>query len=224
MRRRLAVHLSSALLVAGGLLFVLATYSSAATSGPVNAQLNVTSTTMPPPPHVRSITVSPSTVTYGNCDFNPGQANLTFPNGECSTTVSPGVGQAAGITITNGTATGHIDVQTSNFVPSDSGTSWTPCVSDSSVSTAPKCTGPAGSGTFRYPGVNEFASSTNDVGLTTGGPYLGTSPACDTQFDAGDCAAAANASTTEALEMTGPSSSTDSSLSFTQTVTWTAVP
>ena len=75
---------------------------------------------------------------------------------------------------------GHIDVQTSNFIPSDNGTPWTPCVSDSSVSTAPKCTGPAGSGSFKYPGVNEFAASPNDVALDAGGPYLGTTAACDT--------------------------------------------
>jgi hypothetical protein len=224
MRFRPVGIVASATLAMGGLLILLPSASSAQDYGPVNAQLNVTSTTMSTPPPVRSITVSPSTVTYGNCDFTPGQANLTFPNGECSTTVSPGPGQPAGITITNGDAAGHVDVQTTVFVPSDKGTPWIPCVSDSSFSTAPKCTGPAGTGTFMYPGVDEFAVATTDVGLSGGGPYLGQNPNCDTQFDAGDCVAAAGASTVEALEMTGPSSSSDSSLSFNETVTWTAAP
>jgi hypothetical protein len=224
MRLRSIGTVGSAALAVGGLLFLFGSTSSADTSGPVSANLSVTSTTGTPPPPVRSITVSPSTVSYGNCDFNPGQNNLTFPNGECSTTVAPGPGLQPGITITNGAAAGHVDVQTSDFVPSDNGTPWTPCVSDSSVSTAPKCTGPAGSGSFKYPGVNEFAAATNDVALSTGGPYLGTTAECDTQFDAGDCVAAANASTIEALEITGPSSASDSSLNYTETVTWTAVP
>src|SRR5215469_9117723 len=118
MRLRSVGMLGSATLVLGGLLLLLPSSSSADTSGPVSANLSVTSTTLAPPPPVRSITVSPTTVSYGNCDFNPGQNNLTFANGECSSTVAPGPGQAAGITITNGAAAGHVDVQTSNFIPS----------------------------------------------------------------------------------------------------------
>ncbi len=74
------------------------------------------------------------------------------------------------------------------------------------------------------PRANQFEVTTANVALTTGGPFLGLTPECDDEFSTGGCAASTGQSSTEAPLLEGPSSSTDSSLEFTETVMWTAVP
>jgi hypothetical protein len=149
---------------------------------------------------VRSVTVSPTSVAM--CSSS---APLTFPNGTC---------RASGITITNGSASGHIDVQGANAVPSDNGTNWTPCGSSAGTS----CTGTNG------PGQDQYATIVNSIGPS--GTILSNSPECDYGFDGSTsgCTAASGQSATENINVTGPSASTDSSPTFTSSVTWTAVP
>jgi hypothetical protein len=55
---------------------------------------------------------------------------------------------------------------------------------------------------------------------------LTATPACDDAFDSpmGGCTAGAGASQTEYLQIDAPTSSTDTSSTFTITTTWTAVP
>jgi hypothetical protein len=134
---------------------------------------------------------------------------LAFPNGTCSTN---GV-----VTITNGTQVGHIDVQGADAIPSDSGTHWTLC-----GGTGASCTGTGGA----KPGQDQFEQGTTNATATPTPVPMTTSPACDIEFDgtAGDCVAGSGQSQSEDLFLVGPSASTDTSASFTTTVTWTAVP
>jgi hypothetical protein len=194
--RRIAVAGAMAVLALGG-----AVPASADTSGSATATVNTA---------VRSLTVSPSTTTFDAC-FNSAGLNtggtLAFPNGECIATIAP-------ITITNGAAPAHIDVQGSNTaVPSDNGTPWTLC--NVNVSSIP-CSG------NHLPGQDQFTESTDGI---TGGTGLSTSPQCDTAFTAaGTCIAAAGEASTERLRFRGPTTSTDNSPRWTTVWTWTAVP
>src|SRR4029077_15895844 len=76
---------------------------------------------------VRSITVSPSTATFNTCSLSGTStgSTLEFPNGLCTTGTSY-------ITITNGAAAGHVDVNGADAIPADNGTHWTLCGSGSS--------------------------------------------------------------------------------------------
>ncbi len=191
--RRAATLASLISLGAVGLLSIVPV--SADTSGTTTGTINIA---------VRSINVSPSTTSFNACADNLSHATgsvLSFPNGNCGT--------IPGVTITNGTAPGHIDVQGANAIPSDSGTPWTLCGGGGS-----SCTG----GTSTTPGTNQFLEQ-----ATGGGPILTTSAQCDTGFSSG-CAATSSQATTEILALFGPSASTDTSTAFTTVWTWTAVP
>jgi hypothetical protein len=83
------------------------------TSGSVKVTINVA---------VRSVSLSPTAT-----DQCSGGAPLTFPNGRCNSTT---------ITVTNGSAAGHIDVQGADAIPQDLATHWTLC-----GGTGPACTG-----------------------------------------------------------------------------------
>src|SRR5438477_2584443 len=72
--------------------------------------------TIPVQQVVRSVTVSPTAVTYGNC--TKGGTSLAFPNDNCDTPA---------ITVTNTGTAGHINVRGSDAVPSDNGTPWSLC-------------------------------------------------------------------------------------------------
>ncbi len=181
---------------------------AAVTALPANAGNSITATINI---LVRSVTVSPSSIAYVNCTTHAGGSTgtgLAFPNGQCTT-------MGTTITITNGPADGHIDVQGADAIPADNGAHWTLC---SDAATA--CSG--GSNT---PGADQFQELTAGNGAT----ILTTSPQCDDAFDAlpsppGCTATAGQTSTGEWLSLTGPSTSSDSSTSFTTVVTWTAVP
>jgi len=179
--------------VATLLLLVTATLGGLA---PAQAQSSGDATaTIPVTPLVRSVTVSPNAVTYGNC--TKGGASLTFPNDTCTTPA---------VTVTNTGSAGHINVHGSDAVPSDSGTHWSLL----------------GGTTTSPPGPDKFAELTAN---TAGGPgtTLSNTDACDETFTMG-CTASANQSANETVGLTGPSSSSDSSSSFSTTITWTAVP
>jgi hypothetical protein len=69
---------------------------------------------------------------------------------------------------------------------------------------------------------SQISTNTNNVAAVS------TTPACDTAFTVagttGDCTASAGQASNEALNIMGPTSSTDQNGPFTVTTTWTAVP
>jgi hypothetical protein len=148
-----------------------------------------------------SVTVSPSSVTYGSCKDNHGAATagfLQFPNGTC-TAPTPGV-----ISITNGTALADIDVQGAPMVPTGDGNpsdAWSLVANPGSTS------------------VNVYAEAVTGARVQ----QLTTAAACDTAFGT-SCEAPPNQIASERLSLTGPGSSSSNAPKLTTTVTWTAVP
>ncbi len=205
--RRLRVGVGG--FIALGLTVFAVTPAFASDSGGTTATINVG------PPLIRSITVSPPTVTFKGCSGGSSTSTvLGFPSGQCNTNNSA-------ITVTNGPTAGHIFVGGADAVPSSGSTHWTLC----GQSGPPLCSGPNG-GSGPLPGkdqynINRFASGTPANDLTT-------TPRCDLNFNvSGDpCLAAASQSNASAELMTlfGPTVSTDASSVFTTTVTWMAVP
>jgi hypothetical protein len=201
-------------MVAISLTFIGALPSGAdSTSGSSTATVNIA---------VRSVNVSPSTTTFNQCyDANGNllpSAVLVFPFGMCQTI------DTAAVTITNGSAPGHIDVQGADAIPSDNGTHWTLC----GGAGGPACTSSISNALvagIKYPGQDQFVELTSIGGIsgTLGTAPLTNSPQCDDQFGS-SCVATSGQATTESLVLQGPTASTDSSSSFTTVWTWTAVP
>ena len=189
----------------------------AANTGSSTATINI----LPP---VYSVTVSPATFSFGLCSTRLGAStggSLGFPDGYCYYGNGPGSVYTTGVTIANTGAAGHIDVNGSNAVPSDAGTPWTLC--SEAVGT---CT--LLQGGLYYPGANQFQLVTSaDPEGGNASTILSNSPACDAAFDggtSGGCSAAIGASQIEGITLAGPESSTDTSSTFTTTLTWTAGP
>jgi hypothetical protein len=153
------------------------------------------------------VSVSPAVVTFGSCTAGTSTATeLGFPSGRCTVGgfpyTAPSVG---GVTVTNAGAAGEIEVNGTNAIPSDDVAPWTLV-----------------SGT---PGANQFFLETIGWDGTTGTVgYIGAPPVCDNAFDFYSCSVPSGQSQAEELEIVGPSSSTDTSTSFTTIVTWTAAP
>jgi hypothetical protein len=149
---------------------------------------------------VRSLTVSPTSAAMCT-PANP----LTFPNGNCGSST---------ITITNGPAGGHVDVQGASALPSDnSGNGWALCGTAGN-----NCTG----GNATTPGADQYLEQVTPANGGFG-PALSTIPVCDTAFSAG-CVSIPGEVGAEAITLTGPSSSSDQSTTFNSSVTWTAAP
>jgi hypothetical protein len=195
------------------LLALIAAPLAASAASSATATINVA------PPPVKSVTVSPTTLTYASCGSgNSGTASqLPFPSGECNT-------QSYSVT-NSGNVSEQISVQGADAVSSGTGThtNWTLCSSFSGdQSPPPACTG-VGALSGNFPGQNQFEEEVNSSPVFI---ELSNSPQCDLSFGARSgttCAsAAANASRSPWLQMIGPASSTDPSLTFTTTVTYTA--
>ena len=173
-------------------------------------------------PTVVSVSVSPSTATFGNCAGGNGSVDtastsgaLGFPNGHCWLG-KPGSGGSYPVTITNTGVAARIFVNGGNAVPSDGGTQWGLC----NLGSSPAVTCSAGSG--KLPGNNQYllqtfaAGSENTAGLTN-------NSVCDPEFAAGSCAAVTGDAQQEGIVITGPELSSDTSTSWTVTIKWTAV-
>jgi hypothetical protein len=213
-KTRARIRPSRVTAIAAGVLGLVATMmalpAAASTSGSNTATVQLV------PPAVRSITVSPATAVFNHC--SPNATALAFPNGACQVGLQDATTGAitGGITITNGSVAGHIDVNGQNATPSDvGGTPWT-------LLTTPST-----------PGINQFIEETFGSSLVnSNGSLVAPTPLCDGAFtlagtppnQTGDCSASANQSANEALLLEGPSSSTDQNGPFTITTTWTAVP
>jgi len=200
---RIVPALRGAALVAGALVATGITAYANPTPDP-NSTTIPTQVTISPP--VKSVSVSlPNNETilpYGSCSGGTSTASaLGFPNATCST---------AQYTVHNsGNVDEQIDVAGSVAQPSDGSTNqWALC----NPVTLP-CAGTNG-----LPGANQYENI--DQGATTS-TYLQTSLQQD--FAVTSSTLAPGQSTTEALVINGPQSTTDQSTTFVMTVVYTAV-
>ena len=193
---------------------VICVLVAAATAGGAVAATSGASVTETINVGLRSLTVSPTSAAL----CTPASP-LTLPNGNC---VSPT------ITITEGPAGGHVDVNGADATPVQVlGNSWVLC---SPAAGSPLCLGASNltiGGT--NPGTDQYYEQTApNTGPSFGnvGTVLSNTPACDLAFDSahGDCVANPAQSATEVIGLIGPTSSNDQSTSFTSSVTWTAAP
>lgn len=221
----------SAILVIAGLAVILLIFSRHAPSSDgqaaaVSGGSGTTTAHLKVVPTIRSVTVSPGTVTFGNCTGGSGYTNSTsntlgYPNGSC-TVGAIGVNEQFPITVTYTGIPGSVDVSGSDAVPADSGTEWTLCSPPGSPHGQNACAGAQGlPGDDQYMVMN-FAEAVQNAEVLT------VTPACDQEFDShGGCAATPqefqHQVQHEGLLLTGPRAWDDHSTSWTMTVTWTAV-
>ena len=197
-------------------LVAVPAFPASAAGNPDPASLSVSVSVVPPA--VKSVTVSVSSTTYTNCVYGSSTSTqLGFPNGACVAADNP-------ITVTNGIAQATIVVDGADMVPADSGPHWVLCGLNV----------PCSSSQFN-PGADQYVETVSAVpGYNSGaqqgpGPFVAfdDTPQCDITF-AGTTGNVCNpapggAVSKEFLAMTGPTSSTDSSSTFSTTVTWTAL-
>jgi hypothetical protein len=135
---------------------------------------------------------------------------LGFPNGACQ-------GGSAISVQDSGTVAAVISVNGSDMIPSDNGTHWALCILNSSCSQM-------------NPGADQYYETLSKMaGVNSGasvgpGPFLGltNNPTCDTVLGGPMCVFSVGQTANEFLAMTGPSSSSDPSSSFSTYITWTA--
>lgn len=167
-------------------------------------------------PTVRSVTISPSHASFGDCQGGDGGVNtrsagdkLGFPNGTCQVSTS--------IVITNSGIASDIDISGSDAVPADGITGWTLC--NSGDSPAVTCTGRHDRpGPDQYEVVNFGTFGSQHRGITD-------TPECDRILGPeGSCWATQGLVVIEGLRLIGPEWSSDVSTNWTVTITWTPVP
>ena len=183
-------------------------------SGSVNARLSVV-------PTIRSVTVSPGSVNFGNCTGGSGNtastaSSMGYPNGICWVG-SSGPNASFPITVTYTGLSGNVWVSGSSAVPDDSGASWSLC----NPIGQPACTGGHG-----LPGQNQYAVTTFGSQVASFFVLTG-SAACDNEFNPGGGCSAAPAqfqsqTQHEGLQLTGPKTWDDGSTSWNVSITWIA--
>jgi hypothetical protein len=183
-------------------------------SGSVNAHLSVV-------PTIRSVTVSPGSVNFGNCTGGSGNTASTpsamgYPNGVCWVG-STGPNASFPITVTYTGLPGNVWVSGSGAAPADSGTGWSLC----NPLGQPACTGGRG-----LPGKNQYTVSTFGSQVISFS-VLTSSAACDNEFNPGGGCSAAPAqfqsqTQHEGLQLTGPKTWDDPSTSWNVSITWIA--
>lgn len=177
-------------------------------------------------PQIYSVTVSRSISSFGNCTGgNSTSSALGFPDGDCYAGSGPVVsGYVPAVTITNTGLGGSMDISGQDATPSDNGTPWTLCTAN--VTGPTLCSTNNGSA----PGPNQYALFGAAYNERTGLPNVLDTPACDIMFDVNANGAPSGCTSTtgqqgnESFQLQGPASSTDTSSSWTISVTWTAVP
>ena len=205
----------ASLALASSTCFVPAAFSDSGNA--VHATIKVAGGSEEPPP-TRSVTVSPSTVTYGSCTENgtgkPTGNELKLPAGECFAPTQSADG-AAEITVTNGSEPSQIDVAGAQAAPNGGGTDWQLCGNGLT------CTGSDG----QQPGADQYLEATLSLaGELQTGAILTGAPQCDKAFQPGaaGCQASADEHHAELLAIEGPESSSSRSATFTTSITWTA--
>jgi hypothetical protein len=221
----------SAVIVVAVLVVVLLIFTRHSPSGdgqaaPVAGGGGTTTAHLKVVPTIRSVTVSPGSVTFGDCSGGSGYTNSTqnslgFPNGSC-TVGAIGVNETFPITVTYTGIPGSVYVNGSDAVPADNGAEWSLCSPPGSPAGQTACTGTQG-----LPGDNQYMVM-NFAGAVENAGVLTKTPACDKEFAShGGCGATPqefqNQVQHEGLLLTGPRSWNDHSTSWTVTVTWTAV-
>ncbi len=181
-------------------------------SGSVTAHLNVV-------PTIRSVTVSPGSVNFGNCTDGTGDTasagdKMGYPNGICLVGNTGSNGHFP-ITVTYTGLAGNVWVHAGDAVSGHG--SWSLC----NPTSQPVCTGGQ-----NKPGNNQFTVMTfaQDVAnyqLLTGDAR------CDTEFGpSGVCTAAPaefqSVAAHEGIRLIGPRASDDNSTSWSVTIVWQA--
>jgi hypothetical protein len=173
-------------------------------------------------PTIRSVIISPGRASFSHCGGGDGGANtrstsgkLGFPNGTCWVG-SNGSGSYP-ITVTNKGIGSDIEISGSTAVPLDGGDSWNLCNARGHAAVA--CTG-----TGNKPGPDQYqVLNFSPWGTVRGG--ISSTPRCDRVFGpGGNCWAVQGMAVTEGLELIGPQWSSDTSVNWTVTITWTPVP
>jgi hypothetical protein len=185
-----------------------------ASSASSRAQLHLTVNVAVP---VRSLTIAVQN-TSGVQGCSPAQQSgavvISFTaNKDCQLAVGT-------IKITNGASAGHVDVTGSDAIPSDGGKHWTLC---GGIGQA--CTGKRG-----RPGKDQLQTATlgGSVRKPAQGTILTYNPQCDAAYDLSTgtqgCVASAGQVANEGLNIFVAATSTDPAKTFTNPVSWTAVP
>jgi hypothetical protein len=161
------------------------------------------------PVAVRSLTVSPTSVTFGTCLVGTlSSTGLAFPNGLC-TAPTAASDTVSNINVSNTGAPASVLVEVTNVVTG--GVNWSPVSStpgqdqfemDNGAATTPFALTPVCDGYF----TANMASGTNSA-------VSGST--CPVEVSS-------SASSLETLRLTGPSATTTQGTSFSTTVTWLA--
>ncbi len=178
-------------------------------SASTNATVNVIAS-------MRSITVSPGSVTFKHCtggtnDNLSTSTKLGYPNGTCSVGLT-GANGPLPITVKNTGTDATIEVSASNANPSGNGPDWQLCGPPGKVT--------CGSGS--KPGENQFEAWITAKGVPRKG--LAADAKCDADFSSGSCRALRGQAGHEGLQLLGPAGFNSTSTSYTVTVTWIAAP
>jgi hypothetical protein len=178
-----------------------------------SGSISVSLTTVPT---IRSVVISPGHTTFVDCkggdsgvSTRSARSKLGFPNGTCQV--------ESAIEIMNKGIGSDIDVSGSDAVPIDDATGWSLCNSGADAAVA--CTGRKHRpGPDQYKVINSGTFGAERDGITD-------TPRCDHSFGPrGSCWARQGYAFVEYLALVGPEWSSDTSTSWTVTVTWTPVP
>ena len=164
---------------------------------------------------LRSVVISPTKGTFTNCtggsayDQTSSTSKLLgFPNGHC---------EFYPISVTNQGIPAHVEVYGSDASAADGNGQWTLC--NLGAKPAVSCTGPHGK-----PGLNQYVLA-NFTQVHSYRAGLTANLSCDHVFNqVHRCWAGHHAQQLEGINVTGPSQTTDTSTTWTMTVTWFAVP
>jgi hypothetical protein len=180
-------------------------------SGSVTAHLKVV-------PTIRSVTVSPDSVNFGNCTEGSGDTTsagdqLGYPNGICWV---GNTGSNGHFPVTYTGLAGNVWVSASGAV-SDNNGNWSLC----DPTGKPACTGGQNQPGNNQVTVMTFAQDVNYYHMLT------SDAECDIEFQAGGSCTAAPAqfqsvTTHEGIRLIGPKASDDGSTSWSVNITWVA--
>jgi hypothetical protein len=183
-------------------------------SGSVTAHLKVV-------PTIRSVTVSPGSVDFGNCTQGAGDTasagnQMGYPNGICLVGNTGSDGHFP-VTVTYTGLAGNVWVSASGAVSDGNGASWSLC----DPTGKPLCTGGQSQPGDNQVTVMTFAQDVNSYHMLT------SDAKCDTEFVAGGLCTAAPAqfqsvTAHEGIRLIGPKASDDSSTSWSVNITWVA--
>jgi hypothetical protein len=194
-------------------------HSLAAIAGPHSGTTASTSATLNVLPTTLSVTVSPGTTTFSDCHGGspPNRSTPTqlgYPNAKCSIGTL-GTKGTFPVTVENTGISSKIEVSASNAVPADNGQQLQLCAANGDVT----CRGPN-----QEPGANQYEARTDSPGEVSP-TWLTTNLVCDVTFDASSgCSAARMQTRTVGIELTGPTTWSDKSTSYTIVITWMAAP